>query len=98
MRHAMRAEKTKHPERWNLIPYHGIDLPVEWFPYLFLALRKMERHAARETGAPWIVQIKSKRNSLRIYYRHYGKRRADPEMDAIIEDVNHRLREKGLLQ
>lgn len=98
MRHAVRAEKTRNPQRWNLVTLFGIDVPPEWLPDLFLSLRKMERLAAKQSNPPWILQVKMKFSSLRIYYRYFGERKVDPEMEAIILETNRRLVSKGLAE
>jgi len=96
-RQAIRAEKTKEPLRWNAVATFGINVKSTWLPDVFLALRKMERHAKKLDVKPFIVRVKSTFETLRLDYHFHGSRRADPVLDRILSDVNMRLMRKGFI-
>ena len=95
-RHAIRAAKTRHPWKWNLVAFHGLEVPPEWLPDVFLAMREIERYAATEENPLWIFQIKVKFDTLIVNYRKCRDWEFEVKLFEVVAKTNDRLLRKGL--
>lgn len=98
-RHAIKAERSRYPERWNRVASEGFAVQLSWMPEVFLVLRRMERLAERLPSPPYITQVKEKFDGLRIYWRWYGKPAEatgfSDAAEAILARAENRLMQKG---
>lgn len=95
-RQAIRAAKTRRPWKWNLVAFHGLEVPPEWLADVFLAMRELERYAAKEKNPLWISQIKVKFDTLIVNYRKYGEWELEVKLLEVVARTNDRLLHKGL--